>query len=386
MNKKRRLLILYDWFYPGFRAGGPIQSLTNLAVALIPEFEIYVITGAFDLNSAHPYEGVVINSWNNISLPSSDRFIKVFYTARKFLTKEVLHELISEVTPDIVYLNGIFSYRYFLLPLYTLKEINRDIKVCICPRGMLKKGALTSKAWKKKIYLNYLRLSGLLKKVYWHATTPEEAGEISNHFPVNKGVLVAPNIPKSPYSDTSFINKRKGELKLVYLSLINEHKNLLLLLQLMAGTSADISLDVYGPVVDEDYWSSCVAIISQMPRKVQYKGHVEPAKVQEVLSQYHALILLTKGENFGHALYESLSVGRPVITSNFTPWQKLNEHTAGANVNIDNGDDCIKIINAFASMEQDEYNRFCNGAHTIAVNYYSGLDTKETYRQLFSGT
>src|SRR5437870_799272 len=83
------------------------------------------------------------------------------------------------------------------------------------------------------------------------------------------------------------INKRKGELKLVYLSLINEHKNLLLLLQLMTGTNTEISLDVYGPVVDEEYWSNCAALINQMPQKVQYKGHVEPAKVQEVLSQYH---------------------------------------------------------------------------------------------------
>ncbi|MCW3109754.1 MAG: hypothetical protein JWQ09_4260 [Segetibacter sp.] len=376
-------MILYDWFYPGFRAGGPIQSLTNLTEALIPEFEIYVVTGAFDLNADVPYGDVIINSWNDVSLPGTQESIKVFYAGRKIVDKKFFCQLLSEIAPAIVYLNGIFSYRYFLLPLLAVKKI-KESKVIVCPRGMLKKGALSAKAFKKKIYINYLKAWGLLNKVYWHATTSEEADDIALHFPVNKGVIVAPNIPKPPCSSISFIPKKKGELKVIYLSLINEHKNLLLLLQLIKQVNVAISLDIYGPVVDEAYWTRCKALVKQMPGKVQYKGQVQPVEVQEVLAQYHSLILLTKGENFGHALYESLSVGRPAITSSFTPWQNLYEKRAGANVNIENMDDCMKKINTFASMEQDQYDAFCKGAHAVAINYYTNLDIKETYRQLFS--
>ncbi|HEX8279213.1 MAG TPA: hypothetical protein VF540_10985, partial [Segetibacter sp.] len=112
MNKKRRILMFYDWFYPGFRAGGPIQSLTNLAVALIPEFDIYVVTGSRDLNSQTSYTGVLINTWNDVRLPGSSEAIKVFYADPKVLNTIAVDRLLDEVSPKVVYLNGIFSYRF----------------------------------------------------------------------------------------------------------------------------------------------------------------------------------------------------------------------------------------------------------------------------------
>lgn len=384
MIKKKKLLILYDWFYPGFRAGGPIQSLTNLTLALIPKFDIYVITGAFDLNAACPYDGVIMNSWNDVHLPESEECIKVFYAGKKALNNSIIQLLLVQTAPDIIYLNGIFSYRFFLLPLLSLKKINTNCKVIICPRGMLKKGALSGKAFKKKIYIHYLKLSKLLNNVYWHATTSEELNDIKVHFPLNKGGLVAANIPRKPLINISCIHKKAGELKLVYLSLINEHKNLLLLLQLIQLVHADITLHIYGPVIDEVYWRKCVALIEQMPGKVQYKGAVEPVKVQSLISNYHALILLTKGENFGHAIYESLSVGRPVITTYYTPWQNLCEKQAGANLNLEKAEDHIEKINRFIEMSQDEYNSFCFGAHRMADDYYKNLEAEKYYTQLFS--
>lgn len=385
MNKKSKLLILYDWFYPGFRAGGPIQSLTNLIVTLMPEFEIFVITGAFDLNSKVAYDGVIMNGWNDVRLPNTEGLIKVFYAEKKRLDKSAFSRLLRNITPDVIYLNGIFSYSFFMLPLLALKKINKKIKVVVCPRGMLKKGALSGKFFKKKVYVNILRFSGLLNQVFWHATTNEESKDIQHHFPVNKGILVASNIPKSPYRNVSFFNKKAGQLKLVYLSLINEHKNLMLLIQVIQQIKAEISLDIYGPIVDEAYWKRCEDLLTQSG-KVQYKGQVEPGKVQEVMSQYHALILFTKGENFGHAIYESLSVGRPVIISNYTPWQNLYEKNAGANVKIEAPESCIEKIKEFAAMEQIEYNHFCLGAFTVAKNYYTSLDAKEKYSQLFSAS
>lgn len=381
MNSKKKLLISYDWFYPGFRAGGPIQSLTNLTIALIPDYEIFVITGSRDLNSTKSYSSIIVNRWNDVYLPGNQKAIKVFYADKKTLNKSTYNNLIEQIKPSIVYLNGIFSYVFFLLPLLCLKR-NNTVKVVVCPRGMLKKGALSSKAFKKKIYINYLKLSGLLKMVSWHATTPEERADVKQHFPRNDGVLVAANIPRRPLANFSFISKQPGELKLVYLSLINPHKNLLLLLKILRELESKVSLDVYGPVVDELYWAGCVDFLKQMPATVQYKGAVEPAMVQEVLSNYHALILLTKGENFGHAIYESLSVGRPVITTHFTPWQQLHEQHAGVNVSLEQ-EDCTKKINAFIQMDQEEYNMYCSGAHAVAANYYKNLNAANSYKELF---
>ena len=384
MNKKRKLLIFYDWFYPGFKAGGPIQSLTNLAIALSSEFEIWVITSAFDLNSDAPLNDIAINKWNTVFLPGSKVPVEVFYALKKTLNKKKVYTLIKEISPSVIYLNGIFSYSFFLLPLFTIKKIHKSIRVVICPRGMLKKGALSGKSFKKKVYITYLKLSRLLNTVYWHATTHEELNDINKHFPDSKGVMAAPNIPKRPSIEVASINKSSGQLRLVYLSLINEHKNLLLLLQVIKEVKAEIALDIYGPVVDEVYWRSCELLIKQMPEKVKYKGHVQPNEVQLVLSQYHTLILLTKGENFGHSIYESMSVGRPVITSTFTPWQNLYEKRAGANANIKDLNDCVMKINLFAQMDQEEYQVYCAGAYDVAVEYYTNLNSIERYSKLFS--
>ena len=80
--------------------------------------------------------------------------------------------------------------------------------------------------------------------------------------------------------------------------------------------------------------------------------------MQEVIAQYHALILFTKGENFGHAIYESLSVGRPVITSYFTPWNDLQEKNAGVNVDISDTQDCVRKILNLCNFNQEDYNNY----------------------------
>lgn len=364
-------------------AGGPIQSLTNLVFALDGFYNISVITSAYDLHTELPYAAINIDCWNKINLPGVSKAINVYYTSKQGLNLKKIALLIDEVSPDTVYLNGIYSRHFFLSPLRHLKSTNHNLKVIVCPRGMLQEGALAVKPFKKKIYLLYLRISSLLNRVYWHAINEEESNDIKRHFTKNRGVYVAPNIPKSPLPEIFFPVKEKQKLKLVYLSLIAEKKNLLLLLQLMQKTDDNISLDIYGPIVDKRYWQQCLALIKKVPAKVQYKGEVQPVNVQELLLQYHAMVLLTKGENFGHALYESLSVGRPVITSFYTPWNDLQQNVAGANININNFQESLQKLNEFANMPQNEYNFYCSGAHTLACNYYFNIDAESKYSKLF---
>lgn len=381
MNTKLRLLILYDYFYPGYRAGGPIQSLTNLAVALQSQFEVFVITGPRDLHSTEVYSGISINQWTNTSIPGGNN-ISVYY-ADEIIDKERYKQLFSELKPDVVYFNNIYSRVFFRLPLQMLQKSNLCLKIVICPRGMLQQGALAVKPLKKKIYLALLRLSGLISNAHWHATNREEADDIARHFKNNKGIVIASNIPKAPLTTISHPGKKPGELRLVFLSLIAEKKNVLLLLQLIKTLQQSVVLDIYGPITDESYWKECSALIEKMPEKVQYKGDVQPKQVQQVIARYHALILLTKGENFGHALYESLSVGRPIITSYFTPWNNLLHSQAGVNADISDTTDCISQIQHLTDMRQNEYDMFCDGAHHLAEDYYKNLDTDKEYGRLF---
>ena len=171
MTEKQRLFILYDWFYPGFKAGGPIQSLSNLTVALTRILIFMFLPVLRILHSKEFYQGVIINEWNTIYLPQSKASIRIYYAEKDKLDKKLFKFLFEQVNPAVIYLNGIFSYKFFLLPLMQLKKIAGEVRIVVCPRGMLKEGALSGKAFKKKLYLGYIKNSGLLKTAHWHATT-----------------------------------------------------------------------------------------------------------------------------------------------------------------------------------------------------------------------
>ena len=48
---------------PGYRAGGPIQSVYNLAKLLSKNFDVKVVTRITDYASIEPYEGVSADVW-----------------------------------------------------------------------------------------------------------------------------------------------------------------------------------------------------------------------------------------------------------------------------------------------------------------------------------
>ena len=171
---------------------------------------------------------------------------------------------------------------------------------------------------------------------------------------------------------------------MVYLSLITEKKNLLQLIHVVVSSKASVTLDVYGPVKDEGYWEECKKLMQKSDGRIVYRGDVKPQNVQSLLEGYHAMAIFTKGENFGHALYESLSVGRPLITSFFTPWNDLKEKKAGWNVDISDRHQCQETLEAIAEMDEEAFSVYCIGAYALAKQYYENLNAREKYERLFA--
>ena len=377
-------MVLYEFFYPGYRAGGPVQSLVNMVMALNDVFEFKIVTTAFDLHATQPYLNVQLNKWNEIKL-YNDTTVDVWYSSVTKPSVKEMKKVIDTAKPDIIYINGFYT-NHFLYPLI-LKKIGflKNTILIVAPRGMLQTGALKNKSFLKKTYLQLLKLFGLMKQVDFHATTTDEAKDIENIFGRQHKITVAGNIPKKPVATIQPPVKEKGKLKLIYLSLISEKKNLLLLLEILQTTKAVIILDIYGPVKDENYWQQCFVLIQKMPANitVTYKGDIGPDKIQSLMEEYDAIILLTKGENFGHALFESLSVGRPIITSYFTPWNQLTEKLAGWNVDIEKKESVCKLLCLLAAKEQAEWGVYCNGALQLANNYYQYQSFNTAYKKLF---
>jgi len=376
-----KLLFVYDHFYPAYKAGGPIQSLTNLATCLQDKHEISGFTGSKDHNSSEKLLNTDTDKWTETKLPGAGKNLPVWYASQGTITKQLFSNIVKATKPAVIYLNGIFSYRFVIIPLLSVDR--SKYKLIIAPRGMLQSGALAGKAAKKKLYLAMLKLSGLVRSVSWHATNEEEREDIIKVFGKKAKVTVASNIPKRPVNEISFPGKKPGGLRLVYLSLVAEKKNLLGLIELVNRSAAGITLDIYGPVKDEAYWKKCIQAIGNDNLKITYRSDLRPELVQETFAKYDASILLTKGENFGHALYESLSAGRPIITSFFTPWNGLEEKKAGWNLDISNQDECISKLEMIANLDSGSFNAYCSGAYALAKAYYDKTADLDGYDKLF---
>ena len=110
---------------------------------------------------------------------------------------------------------------------------------------MLQKGALENGFFKKKLFLGLLKTLGFFKRVTWHGTDEQEAADIRKNIDLNAHVTVIPDIPIIPGEVQYPVVKLQGSIKLIYLSLITEKKNLKFLLELLSSPGlTGVRLDI----------------------------------------------------------------------------------------------------------------------------------------------
>ena len=81
-----------------------------------------------------------------------------------------------------------------------------------------------------------------------------------------------------------------------------------------------------------------------------------------------------------------LSAGRPVITSNHTPWNKLQDAEAGMNVAVDDLEELINAINFFVIMDGSVMEKWSRGAFDYAAREVDAEKIKEEYRGMVSSS
>ncbi len=67
LERRTIVLALVHYYLPGFKAGGPIRSISNLVERLGDEFDLRIIAADRDFRDRKPYTDVVINDWNQVS-------------------------------------------------------------------------------------------------------------------------------------------------------------------------------------------------------------------------------------------------------------------------------------------------------------------------------
>lgn len=376
----KKVLILSDWYPPAYKAGGPVRSVSNLASKLRNHFEIFILTSDRDLGDEQPFPGISFDTWI-----TKEKNLAVQYVSKSKLTYRNLKELLSSGHFEAVYLNSMYSFYFTILPLWILVRNSYKGKIILAPRGMLQSGALRSRRIKKKLFLSAFKAAGFHRRIVFHATDQQESTDISCAFPKAKGIVSLPNVVGPPCELPPRHVKDGHKLELVYLSVISSKKNLKFLIDILGSVQCAVSLEIYGSIKDKAYWDSFVDEIRSVKNTTMtYHGNTPNEAVVGIINKHDFFILPTLGENFGHAIYEALSAGTPVIISDVTPWRNLEERNAGWDISLDDKEKFVEVLNRCACMGQDEYDQWSRGASDLAKEYYRRNDRTEKYVKMFA--
>lgn len=371
-------MVFTDWYKPGYKAGGPIRSVSNIVAHLSDQANFFIVTRNTDYLEVQPYPGVVSDKWIKTSTNS------IYYLSAGKTDYQTIKGLIREIKPDLVYTNSLYSPFFTLIPIFVAKH--KNIKSILAPRGMLSGGALAIKKFKKQLFLMGVKLFlGFRKTVVFHATNEIEKNDIIRAFGENVRVTIANNLAAK--KETQFTPKEKKEhsLRLASIARIAPEKNTLYAIETLKHCTESIVFDIYGPTYDVDYWKRCQSLINQLPSNivVNYKGALANDLIDKTLQTYHALFLPSTGENYGHVIVEAMINSCIPVISNKTPWQDFEEKNAGIMVDLSDQSVFSKKIDELAVMDEKQWSEMARNAHKYADDVVREDKAVKAYHHLF---
>ena len=325
------VLHTYLAFPPSTHYGGPTESTYQLCRALARKgLRVAVATSNADgpCNTAAP-----VGRWvdiDGIAVYYAKRIGKTLVVPRVFFG---LRGAWNEAS--VVHLTGILSV---LFPCVAVRCALLRMPLVVSTRGALLRGALERHSWKKWLYgATVGRLCYGLVDVY-HATSDEEASDISAAIPGSK-VVVVPNgvlVPEHVDAAPPTAMTRFPGRYLLYLGRVHPHKRVDLIVRAYGNAIAGIE-----PARRVNLWLAGAGsgeYVDQLHRLVDdlglhdgvhFVGPVDGVEKERVLASAEALVLASQSENFGIVVAEALARATPCVVTRTAPWSGLEQHGCG---------------------------------------------------------
>ena len=356
MVPKNKILIFNGYYLPAKNYGGPLTSLVTMVETCSDENTFYIVAANHDYRDPKPFPGISVG-WHDVGEA------KVLYTETEKLNwnyKE-LKKIVDEVKPDLIWLVGIVvPYKKWPLARICREE---GIPYIISPRGEVNENAFHLSYLKKKILSLVTVAFGIYKGAAYHVTCDEEITGLMKYYKVKReSIFLCPNIAVSKSLKDRHVEKKQGEINLVFISRIHEIKNLLTAIKAVNLLKGNVTFDIYGPLEDQSYWAECEKEIARAPKnvKISYCGSLQTTEVFETFVKYHCFLSPSKSENFGHAIAESLAAQCPVIVlKGATPWDDI-EGLAGYACSENSEQVLADLIARIQNMDQSAYDAFLN--------------------------
>lgn len=297
------------------KGGGPARSVPILSKGLsLVGVDTTLLTGRSEEMNTHMLEGT------NVS-------VKV--VSKNISTKE-LEEAVLKGNYDLIHAQNLW------IPLYhKMAKIARKhgIPYIMTPRGCLEPWCMKQKRIKKLVAFHLYQKRDLQQAACILATAKMEADNI-RALGITAPIAVIPNgIDISEYKCRTLEDKIKVKKQILFLSRIHEKKGIEFLINVweqlhrqypdwnvvIAGNGEEAYIQNLKAMIVSKGLQKCVEIIPPVFGEDKHKLYCESS----------LFVLPTYSENFGMVIAEAMSCGVPVITTNGTPWQELNEKHLG---------------------------------------------------------
>ncbi len=354
------VFVVIGHYLPGWKAGGQVATTSAAIDSLRAHVGFRVVCLDRDLRDANAYPGVTTGAWRDIG------GALVCHLPASRLVKWWRDPAMTGIGYDLLWLHGLFSTSTITTLARRRLPGFRPTPAIVVPHGELSEGALSIKPLKKTVFLAAAKSAGLYRGLWWQVSGPSEAADVGRVFPRLPAERI--RIVRNP-SGQAFVpsqpadkpgagrSKTRGRLRVAFLSRISPKKNLDVALRVLQAADGHVDFDIFGPIDDDRHWARCQDLAQALPRSVRvtYRGPVEPALVPSTLRDYHALLLPTRGENFGHVILEALQAGCLPLISDTTPWRGLERARAGWDIPLSDMPRFKAALRRLTAMDEAEF-------------------------------
>ena len=369
----KKVLIITGRYLPGHKDGGPLRTLVNLTDALGDEYSFYIVCYDRDHGDSTPYNGIKYNEWNMVGRA------KVWYVPEGQISKGLILQLSKD--KDVIYLTSFFeSYGY--LTLWLKKNGKIKSPVSVASMGVFSAGALKQKHWKKKTFIFLCKILGLFNNITWSVTSAMESEDVKREIGKNAVCIVAEDLPRTKIPGYKL---KKQKTSIAFLSRISPKKNLVYAIRVLKAVKSEIVFNIYGPAEDEVYFSKCMNELKMLPKNIKwfYYGDIASEEVQDRLSENDIFLFPTLGENYGHVIFEALSVGCIPIISDQTPWIEIKDSRAGFVLPLNDMNAFTNAVESVSDMDLCERETMAKKCVQLALNRVEKNKNETGYRMIF---
>lgn len=358
-NNDTDVCYLSPSFFPATKYGGPIFSTLFTCRELIRKgLNISIHTTNVDRDSRLP-----VSTDEPVRLPELDNHPVHYHKESitdKFSLSFVLALPKAIKNSTIVHSQSVFS---ICSPLAILLSKFYKKKVVISPRGSLGPWCINQGSKFKRFWLNIF-YRPFLPSIYWHVTAEQEKQDVLSVFRSvsDDKFLIVPNgidNVKRRLLSLRELSEIHGlllpEKYIVSSGRVDDKKGFDYTISALNFLPSDIHLVIMG----EDYGSKdkLVKLANDygLNNRVHFIGHQNEDTKWSIYHNAFVFSLNSRHENFGNVYIEALSVGTPIISSIYTPWDFINQTGAGFCIDNDPQEiaNCISLIlNSDANVEE----------------------------------